>query len=129
MAGIIKTTKPFGRGPGHYCVGELNYERANKEITLGATTVVLPAGTLLGKLTAGGNYVKFDPAASTGAQTFAGILWSDAPISTGTQRNVATTREATVNVHALIDYDGVLSTPQKAALIAAAEAMSIILLP
>lgn len=129
MAGVLKTTKPYGRGAGHFCVGELNYERANVEVTLGPVAGnPIMAGQILGKLTSGGNYVAFDPAASTGAQTFAGILWDDRPVNASAQRAVATVREATVNANSLIGYSA-LTTPQKAALIDAAKAMSIIILP
>lgn len=129
MAGVIKTTRAYLRGAGHFCVGSLNYERANEEITLAPVAgEPIVAGQILGQITTGGQYKKFDPAASDGSQNFAGILWDDRPVSATAQRAVATKREATVNANALFGYSS-LSTPQKAAVIAAAKAVGIIILP
>ncbi len=127
-AGVLKTVTPFLRGAGHALVGEIIYERSNKEVTL-APSASKPylACQPLGKLTAGGQYTHWDPALSNGAQTLAGFLWDDRPASAAAQRGVATVREVDMNAHAIPGYEA-LSTGNKAALIAAAEAMSIILL-
>lgn len=129
MAGILKTVSPYGRGAGHYCVGELNYERANEEVTLGpVASNPIKAGQILGKLTTGGNYVAYAPAASDGSQNFAGILWDDRPVNAAAQPATVTVREATVNQNALVGFSA-LTTPQKTALVTAAKAMGIIILP
>jgi len=127
MAGVIKTTSAFLRGAGHGFVGQLNYERANEEIVLAANIGAITAMTPLGALTSGGQYKPWAPAASDGTQTFAGFLWEDRPALATTQRAVRTCREATVNAHAITGWDA-LSTPNKAALVAAAKAMGIIIL-
>lgn len=127
MAGVIKTVTPYNRGAGHYCVGQLNYERANEEITLAIQAAPIVAGTMLGIITAGGNYTTLAVGASDGSQNFAGILWDDRPISAAVQRAVATKREATVNCHALVGFDA-LTTNQKATIVAAAKTMGIIIL-
>ncbi|MET0373956.1 MAG: head decoration protein [Rhizorhabdus sp.] len=127
MAGVIKTVTPFLRGAGHGFVGPLNYERANEEIVLAANLGAVAAMQPLGQITVGGQYKKWDPAASDGSQNFAGFLWEDRPALTTTQRAVATKREATANAHAIVGWDA-LSTPNKAALVTAAKAMGIIIL-
>lgn len=128
MPGVLKTVSPFLRGAGHALVGEIVYERSNKEVTLAASaSVPYKACEPLGKLSSGGQYTHYNPAGSDGSQTLAGFLWDDRPASAAAQRGVATVREVEMNAHAIPGYEA-LSTPQKAALIAAAEAMGIIIL-
>lgn len=127
MAGVLKTVYPFNRGPGHFCVGELDYERANETLTVAAAAPAMSAGQMLGKITATGKFVPHAPAAADGSENFAGILWADLPDAAADQLATLTVREATVNANALGGW-AALTTPQKAAAIAAGKALGIIIL-
>lgn len=70
--------------------------------TLGAGN--LKAGTVLGKLTSGGNYVALDPAASTGAQTVSGVLLFDVDASGGAQPCVVLARGPAVVAEASLIF-------------------------
>lgn len=68
--------------------------RSREQLTVaGGAAPGLVAGTLLGKLTAGGNYVRHAPGASDGSQTVAGILF-EAVI--GTAKRTVVVRDAQV---------------------------------
>lgn len=127
MAGVLKTLTPFGRGAGHFCVGQSDYERSRETITIAAAATAMVAGSLLGKITASGKFVAYAPAAGDGTEVFAGILWDDVADSAADQKAVRVYRDQPVNGNALAGYSA-LSTPQKTALIAAAKAMGIIIL-
>lgn len=127
MPGILKTVTPYNRGPGHFCVGDLNYERANEAVTIALAAPAMVAGQMLGKITASGKFVPLAPAAVTGEEVFAGILWDDAADSAADQIKTATVREATVNANALAGWSA-LTTPQKAAAVTQGKAIGIIIL-
>jgi hypothetical protein len=127
MAGILKTVSPYNRGPGHFCVGELNYERANQPVVIALAAPAMLAGQIMGKITASGKYVPLNTGAATGEEVFAGILWDDVADSAADQKKVVTVREATVNSNALVGWSA-LSAPQKATAITQAAALGIIIL-
>lgn len=127
MAGVLKTLTPFGRGAGHFCVGQSDYERSRETVTVLANTAAMVAGQLLGKVTASGKFVPYAVGASDGSEVFAGILWDDSALSTADRKAVRVYRDQPVNGNALTGYSA-LTTPQKTALIAAAKAMGIIIL-
>jgi len=89
-----------------FLVSEANGYRSREERTAALGGSVLPAGTLLGRLTAGGNYVPYDSGAATGAQTVSGILFQ---AGTGTALQTIIVRDAEIN-HAAITYTGVEAT-------------------
>jgi hypothetical protein len=127
MPGVLKTLTPYGRGAGHFCVGQSDYERSRETITVAVAAPAMVAGQLLGIVTANGHFTVFNPAAADGTQNFAGILWDDVPDAAVTQKAVRVYRDQPVNGFALAGY-AALTTPQKTALIAAAKAMGIIIL-
>lgn len=69
-----------------------------------AADVELAPGTILGRITATGAYVRHDPAASTGAQTVAGILLEGIAASEEAQvaRRTIVVRDAEVHKTELI---------------------------
>ena len=93
------------RGTANFLVSEANgMYRSRDEVTVAAGAAPgLLAGTILGKLTAGGNYVAYDPLAATGAEDIAGILFEAA---VGTVKRTVVTRDAEVNGAHLIYQDG-----------------------
>ncbi len=87
MAGILKTLTPYGRGAGHFCVGQSDYERSRETITLAITTIALPAGQLLGEVNQGGlTAVATAKAGNTGTGTMAATPTVDAGAPTGTYK-------------------------------------------
>lgn len=84
MAGVIKTVTPWNRGAGHFCVGELNYERSNETISLKASAGALAAGQLLGEQDAATATVTTgDVGTTTGNGTFAATPTADAAAPAG----------------------------------------------
>lgn len=113
-AGILKTVNPNPVVEGSFCFGANDPNRANEQIVLGITTVDLPAGTVLGKITSTGLYVPLAPAASDGSQNFAGLLWAFRPINSATQKASIVARNQGVNAR-LLTYINTVTTNQKAA--------------
>ncbi|MCD1266063.1 hypothetical protein B5M44_19130 [Shinella sumterensis] len=112
------------RGTANFLVSEANgMYRSRDEVTVAAGSAPgLLAGTILGKLTSGGNYVAYDPGASSGAQTIAGILFEAA---VGTVKRTVVTRDCEVNGAHLI-YQAGANDAAKATANAALKALGII---
>lgn len=112
------------RGTANFLVSEANgmYRSRDEGVVAAGALPGLLAATILGKLTAGGNYVRYDPAATTGAQTIAGILFEDA---VGTVKKTIVTRDAEVNGAHLIYQNGA-NDAAKATANAALKALGII---
>ncbi|KQS55910.1 hypothetical protein ASG17_07620 [Brevundimonas sp. Leaf363] len=112
------------RGTANFLVSEANgMYRSRDAVTVAAGAAPgLTAGTILGKLTSGGNYVAYAPGGSDGSQTIAGILWEAA---VGTVRKTVVTRDAEVNGAHLIYQSGADATA-KATANAALKALGII---
>lgn len=93
------------RGSANFLVSEANgmYRSRDEGVVAAGAAPGLIAGTILGKLTSGGNFVRYDPGASNGAQTIAGILWEAA---VGTVKKTVVTRDAEVNGAHLIYQNG-----------------------
>src|SRR5882757_4952797 len=115
MAGILKTFPIDGMGNGAFCSGPNDPNRCNEQIILAITTVAIPSGTVLGKITATSLYKPIDPAAVDGSQNFAGILWARKEINTATQKAAAVVRHQVVNGN-LLTYLVTVTSPQKAAI-------------
>ena len=86
----------------------------------------LQAGTVLGKLTATGEYVQLDPEADTGAENAAAILYASKDATDSAQPIVVTERLTAVTGDELIWPDGI-AAPAKAAAIAALAAKHIVI--
>jgi hypothetical protein len=57
----------------------------------------LPAGAVVGKVTASGKLVYWTAGASDGSQNVYGVLWDDTDASEGDVRQLVVARDATVN--------------------------------
>ncbi|TWG90330.1 bacteriophage lambda head decoration protein D [Mesorhizobium sp. J18] len=112
------------RGTANFLVSEANgMYRSREEGTVAAGTAPgLLAGTILGKLTAGGNYVQYNPAGADGSQTIAGILFEAA---VGTVKRTIVVRDCEVNGAHLI-YQAGADDAAKATANAALAALGII---
>ncbi|WP_116082098.1 head decoration protein [Tropicimonas sp. IMCC34011] len=99
-----------GRRAADYLVSEANDWRSRDEVvvTVPANTTLVP-GTILGKLTASGKFVRHNAALTTGAEDESGILMFPAVNTTGSAIDVTrtiTARDAEVNGDDLTYEDG-----------------------
>jgi hypothetical protein len=89
-----------------FLISEANGYRSREERTAALGGTALVAGTLLGRLSAGGNYVPYVAGAATGAEIVSGILFQS---GVGTALQTIIVRDAEVNL-AAITYTGVEAT-------------------
>lgn len=123
--GILKTTQADLRGAGHFVSGDCDPNINNDHIVIAANSGALVAGTVLGKVTATGQYTAHDPAAVDGSEAAAALLWDDREDSTSTQRAAAVTRgPIAINGNSLTFADGI-STVNRDAAVAALAALGI----
>lgn len=99
------TIKTEGVRAGEILLSEANGTRSREEITLAATASVLPAGQLLGKVTASGLYAPYAPAAADGTEVVAAVLYAPVGISASQQRSVGIVRDAEVKRALLTGLD------------------------
>lgn len=127
MAGVLKTVTYDGRGRGHYRIGENRENISAEQIVIKASSGDLKAGTVLGKVTATGQYAPYKADATDGTEIAANavILYADTPNSTATQKSVADVRDLAVNGNALTWVNAV-TAPQKAAVEAAMAGRSLL---
>jgi len=92
------SNKTEGVHAGEFLLSEAGGTRSRDEITLAATTVNLPAGQLLGKIAATGEYAPYNPVAepADGSETVAAVLWAPVAASESAQRTVGIVRDAEV---------------------------------
>ncbi|CAG2126905.1 hypothetical protein LMG31506_00231 [Cupriavidus yeoncheonensis] len=88
---------------------------SREQVTLAAGSPALPAGQLLGKVTATSKYVAYDNSATDGSQTAVAILYAPAPDLTADQKITIIARQAEVAAYALTGLD----TPARADMVAA----------
>jgi hypothetical protein len=93
---------------GEFIVSEANGTRSRANIVVAAAAAALPAGQVLGKITASGKYIAYVDAASDGSGVAAGILYAPVPDSAADQKAVAIVRDAEVDESLLtgLDADG-----------------------
>lgn len=84
-------------GDGHY-----SRENVTLDATATTTTEVMEAGTVLGKITATGNYAKYDQQAGDGTQTAVAILFGQAAATGADQKVCIIARLAEVNSDELV---------------------------
>lgn len=111
--------------PGGFVISESNYARSREQIVLDVTTVPIPSGAALGKLTANGRYVPYNPAGADGSQNFGGFLWERREANTATQRATGIVRSCEVNGREVL-YVNPLNAGQQTAFEAAAAAAGVL---
>jgi len=104
------------RRAGEFIASEANGSLSRGSGTLAITAVALAAGTVLGKVTTGGEYAPYDAAASDGTETAAAILFAPAPISEASQSVALFERLGEVTGSLLVFADDQDATAQTAAL-------------
>lgn len=118
-----------GARAAEYLVSEANDWRSRDEVTVTvpANTTFAP-GTILGKLTASGKFVRHNAALATGAEDESGILMFEAINDTGSAIDVTrtiTARDAEVD-GAKLTYEDGADAPQIATSNAALAALGIV---
>lgn len=99
-----------GKFTGEFLLSEANGTRSREKGKLDASAAALEPGTLLGKLTAGGDLVAYSNGASDGSQTCVGILYAKAPDVATDQGVTYIARDAEVMGSQLIGSDAAAVT-------------------
>lgn len=108
---MIKTE---GFHAGEFLLSEGAGSISREQVTLAATDVALPAGQVLGIVTASGEYAPYDNAATDGSEVAAAILYAPKPASTGPQAATVVARLAEVIDVALTGLDSAARADLKA---------------
>ncbi|UQE01156.1 head decoration protein [Bradyrhizobium japonicum] len=107
------TTFNEGRHPAEFLLSEANGQRSRGNITIGQNQTIVP-GSVLGQITASGQYIAHDPAAADGSQVAAAVALYGAVTGAGATAAIsAIVREAEVNGKTLTTKTG-LTAPQLA---------------
>ncbi|UEM11731.1 head decoration protein [Bradyrhizobium barranii subsp. barranii] len=102
-----------GRHPAEFLLSEANGQRSRGNITIGQNQTIVP-GSVLGQITASGQYIAHDPAAADGSQTAAAVALYGAVTGAGATAAIsAIVREAELNGKTLTTKTG-LTAPQLA---------------
>lgn len=101
------TTLTEGKHAGGFLVWEVLRDYTRETVTIASGAGQLEPGTVLGKITTGGKYTVFAPAATNGSQNAAGILWAGVDASAADALGVMLLRgPAIVNRHEIVWPDG-----------------------
>lgn len=112
--------------PAGFVISEANGRASREQVVIAANQVDLKSGTALGKLTAGGALVPYNPAGADGSQNLAGFLFERRKNDTAAQRAVTMARNCELNGRKLV-YVNALNAGQLTALEAAAAALGILI--
>ena len=94
-----------GKFTGEFVLSEGNGSISRDQIVISSTAGALVPGTVLGKVTASGEYVAYNNTAEDGSEVAAGILYAAAPDSAADQKAVAIVRHAEVQASELTGLD------------------------
>lgn len=94
-----------GKFTGEFLLSEGNGTISREQVVISSTAGALVPGTVLGKVTATGEYVAYSNGAADGSEVAAGILYAAAPDSTADQKAVAIVRHAEVQASELTGLD------------------------
>jgi hypothetical protein len=101
------TTLTEGKHAGGFLVWEVLRDFTREAVTIGSGAGKIEPGTVLGKITTGGNYTVLAPAATNGSQNAAGILWGAVDATDADAPGVVILRgPAIVNRHEIIFPEG-----------------------
>lgn len=111
--------------PAGFIVSEGSGRHSREQIAIAAGSGDLKSGTALGKLTATGEYVPYNPAGADGSQNFGGILYERREDGAAAVRATAVVRDAEVNGNEIV-FVNALTAPQLTAFEAAAAAANVL---
>lgn len=106
--------KTEGIHAGEFLLSEGVGSISREQVTLAATAVALPAGQLLGIVTASGEYAPYSNAATDGTEVVAAILYAPKPASAEPQAATVVARLAEVVDVALTGLDSAARADLKA---------------
>ena len=102
------TTLTESSRTGSFLLSEANGNRSREEITV-ITGQDLPAGAVLGKITASGKYTAVSQGAGDGSQTAVAVLWQATDATDADVKAAAIVRDAEVNREEM-DFGGESTT-------------------
>lgn len=92
-------------------VGSAGVSRSRESIVLAQVAdTLVSTGAVLGKVTASGEYVAYNPAGTDGSEVVAGILFDERDVSESTANAVAITNDAEVNAEEIVWGDALTAT-------------------
>ena len=95
------------RGAGVHVVSEANGFRSREQVVVSSTVAgVLAVGTVLGKLTSGGEYMQVDLGGGDGEEVAAGVLFAEVDATDADANAVAHVRDCEVDGNLLVYPDG-----------------------
>jgi len=94
-----------GKFTGEFLLSEGNGSISREQVTISSTAGALVAGTVMGKITATGEYVAYSNAAADGSEVAAGVLYANVADSTADQKAVIIARHAEVQASELTGLD------------------------
>lgn len=100
-----------GQRAGEHILSEANGDRSRDEATL-ASGNNLPAGAVLGQVTADGKYTELDPAGVDGSEVAAGVLYAPVDATSADAACVVNTRDAELSASALTWPSGITGGEQ-----------------
>jgi len=105
----------MGTRTAEFLLSEAGGQRSREEVTLAVTAEALPAGQVLGKVTATGNYAAYSDAATDGSEVAAGVLYDAKPASDAVQQAAAVVRDAEIIESKLTGMDAAATVDLAAA--------------
>lgn len=90
---------------GEHIIAEANGTISRERIVVASGAGALPAGQVLGKITVGGKYAAYDPAATDGTETAAGILYDAVDATSADAPGVISARHTEVKEALLTGLD------------------------
>lgn len=87
--------------PLEFLITEANGAISREQVTIAAAAPAMVAGTVLGRITSGGQWTIYDNGASNGTEVARGILCYDVPDVAGTQQATVIVRHAEVEAASL----------------------------
>jgi len=102
-------------GTGSFIVSEANGTLSREVITISSGSNLL-AGTVLGKVTASGEFVQLDLAATNGSEDAAGVLFAAVDATDADTQGVAIVRAAEIDAARLVWPAGITTNDKNAAL-------------
>lgn len=108
------TTLTEGKYTAEFLLSEGNGSISREEVTISSTAGAMVPGTVVGKITATGEYAAYSNAASDGTEVAAGILYAKVADSAADQKAVIIARHAEVKDDELTGIDAAGRTDLKA---------------
>jgi len=99
---------------GSAILSEASGTRSRETVTL-ASGASVKANEVVGEITASGKYAPFDPAASDGTETAAGVVVAPSDATSADQPVLIIARDAEVDKNGLVWPDGITAAQQSAA--------------